>query len=34
VYDRATHYLPIEFPARLAVEMGDFMSESTGPGLR
>ena len=33
VYDRATHYLPIEFPARLAVEMGDFMSESTGPGL-
>ena len=34
VYDRATHYLPIEFPARLAVEMGDFMTESARPRLR
>lgn len=33
VYDRATHYLPIEFPARLAAEMDAFMNQSAGPGL-
>ncbi|MGH2776507.1 MAG: alpha/beta fold hydrolase [Actinomycetota bacterium] len=33
VYDRATHYLPIEFPARLASDMGDSMSESARPRL-
>lgn len=33
VYERATHYLPIEFPARLAAELGDFMKSSAGPGL-
>ena len=29
VYDRATHYLPMEFPARLAADMRDFMGEHT-----
>ncbi|CAN5597860.1 alpha/beta hydrolase [soil metagenome] len=33
IYDRATHYLPIEFPARLAVEMGDLMNNTGGPRL-
>ena len=33
VYDRATHYVPIEFPARLAAEMGDFMDNPGGPRL-
>ena len=33
IYDRATHYLPIELPARLAVEMGDFMNNTGGPEL-
>lgn len=33
VYERATHYLPIEFPARLAIQTGDFMNANAGPGL-
>ena len=32
VYDKATHYLPIEFPARLALEMGGFMSTNAEAG--
>jgi len=32
VYDKATHYLPIEFPARLALEMGGFMSANAEAG--
>ena len=27
VYERATHYLPMEFPSRLAADMRDFMNE-------
>lgn len=33
VYDRATHFLPIEFPARLAVEMAGFMTANAGAGF-
>jgi hypothetical protein len=33
VYDRATHYLPIEFPARLASDMTRFMSANAGAGF-
>ena len=33
IYERATHYLPIEFPARLAVEMDSFMSANAGAGF-
>jgi pimeloyl-ACP methyl ester carboxylesterase len=33
VYDRATHYLPIEFPARLAAEMAGFMTAHAGAGF-
>jgi len=32
VYDKATHYLPIEFPARLASEMAAFMTENDEAG--
>ena len=32
VYDKATHYLPIEFPARLASEMDSFMTENDKAG--
>ncbi|MBA3291290.1 MAG: alpha/beta hydrolase [Actinobacteria bacterium] len=31
VYDRATHYLPIEFPWRLAEQLNDFMAASADP---
>jgi 3-oxoadipate enol-lactonase len=33
VYERATHYLPIEFPARLAADLGDFMAASIDPEI-
>ena len=33
VYDRATHFLPIEFPARLAAEMAGFMNDNAGAGF-
>jgi pimeloyl-ACP methyl ester carboxylesterase len=33
VYDRATHFLPIEFPARLAAEMAGFMNDNAGAEL-
>ena len=33
VYDRATHFLPIEFPARLAAEMAGFMNANAGTGF-
>ena len=34
VYERATHYLPMEYPSRLAADMRDFMNEngSASPG--
>jgi 3-oxoadipate enol-lactonase len=33
VYERATHYLPIEFPARLALDMARFMNDNAGTGF-
>jgi pimeloyl-ACP methyl ester carboxylesterase len=33
VYDRATHYLPIEFPARLAAEMTGLLNANAGAGF-
>jgi pimeloyl-ACP methyl ester carboxylesterase len=33
IYERSTHYLPIEFPARLAAEMDSFMSANAGAGF-
>jgi pimeloyl-ACP methyl ester carboxylesterase len=33
VYERATHYVPIEFPARLALDMARFMDDNAGTGF-
>ena len=27
VYERATHYLPIEYPARLSDDLGSFLAD-------
>jgi hypothetical protein len=31
VYERATHYLPMEFPARLSHDMRTFLEEAVTP---